>query len=148
MLVIASIYRHPSEDINQFICDFSDCLEKLANEKKNFSILGDKSINIIGTNQLFPQAEKYLQAITSNGAFSLITKPTRVTGKSAKVIDHFITNEVEHTVMSFVIQTSIIDHYIVMCKISKIRTSYNRTPSPLYRNKKKFCAEAFSDKLD
>ena len=33
-LVIASIYRHPSKDINQFICDFSDCLEKLSNEKK------------------------------------------------------------------------------------------------------------------
>ena len=35
-----------------------------------------------------------------------------------------------------------------MCKISKTQTSYNRTPSPLYRNKKKICAEAFSAKLD
>ena len=35
-----------------------------------------------------------------------------------------------------------------MSKISKIQTSYNRTPSPLYRNKKKICAEAFSDELD
>ena len=32
-LVIASIYRHPSEDINQFVFDFSDCLEKLSNKK-------------------------------------------------------------------------------------------------------------------
>ena len=39
VLVIASIYRHPSEDINQFICDFSDCLEKLSNEKKTFTFL-------------------------------------------------------------------------------------------------------------
>ena len=31
-LAIASIYRHPSEDMNQFIYDFSDCLEKLSNE--------------------------------------------------------------------------------------------------------------------
>ena len=28
-LVIASIYTHPREDINQFISDFSNCLEKL-----------------------------------------------------------------------------------------------------------------------
>ena len=41
-----------------------------------------------------PQAEKYLQAITSNRAFFLITKPTRVTNKSAMVIDHIITNHV------------------------------------------------------
>ena len=38
-LVIASNYRHPSEDINQFICDFSDCQEKLSNEKKHFTFL-------------------------------------------------------------------------------------------------------------
>ena len=64
------------------------------------------------------------------------------------MIDHIITNDVEHTVTPFVIQRSITDHYAVMCKISKTQTSYNRTPSPLYRNKKKFCAEAFSAELD
>ena len=58
------------------------------------------NINIIGTNQLSPQAEKYPQAITSNGAFSLITKPTRVTDKSATVIDHIITNDVEHAILN------------------------------------------------
>ena len=35
-----------------------------------------------------------------------------------------------------------------MCKISKIHTSYNKAPSPLYKNKKKICAEASSDELD
>ena len=120
-LVIASIYRHPSEDINQFICNFSDCLEKLSNEKKIFYILGDININIVGTNQLSPRAEKYLQAITRNGAFFLFTKPTRVTDKSAAVIDHTITNAVEHTVMPFVIQSSITDHYAIIVKLVKFK---------------------------
>ena len=109
--------------------------------KKNFYNLGD--ININGTNQLSPQAEKYLQAITSNGAFSLITKPSPVTDKSATVIDHIITNNVEHTVTPFVMQSSITDHYAVMCKISKAQTSYKRTPSPLYTNKKNFARKLF-----
>ena len=81
-------------------------------KKKTFNILGDINISIIVTNQLSPQAEKYLQAITTNGAFSLITKSTRVTDKSATVIDHIITNDVEHTVMPCVILSSITDHYI------------------------------------
>ena len=34
--------------------------------KKKFYILGDINISIIGTNELSHQAEKYLQAITSN----------------------------------------------------------------------------------
>ena len=96
--------------------------------KKNFYILGDITININGTNHLSLQAEKYLQAITRNGAYSLITKPTRVTDKSATVIDHIITNDVQHTVTLFVVQSSITDHYAVM---RKIQISYNRTPSPL-----------------
>ena len=37
--------------------------------KKTFYILGDININIIGTNHLSPQAEKYLETITSNGPF-------------------------------------------------------------------------------
>ena len=53
----------------------------------------------------------------------------------------------EHIVTPFVIQSSMTDHYAVMFKISKIQTSYNKTPSPLY-TKKKFLAEAFSHELD
>ena len=60
-------------------------------KNKKFCILGDINISINGTNQLSSQAEKYLQAITSNGAFSLISKSTQVTDKLATVIDHIIT---------------------------------------------------------
>ena len=118
-------------------------MEKLSNEEKNFYILGVINIKLNQTNQLFPNAEKYLQATTSNGAFSLITKPTRFTDKSAAAIDHNITNDVEHIVMPFIIQSSVTDHYAVMCKISKIQTSHDKTPSPLYRNNKKFVRKLF-----
>ena len=40
-ILIGSIYRHPTEDSNKFLDDFSDCIEKLANEKKRFYIIGD-----------------------------------------------------------------------------------------------------------
>ena len=142
-LVIASIYRHPSEDINQFIFDFSDCLEKLSNEKRNFYIVGDININIIVTNQLSPQAEKYLQAITSNGAFSLITKSTRVTDKSATVIDHIIINDVEHTVMPCVILSSITHHYAAMYKLVKFKQVIIKHHSRSTEIKKKFARKLF-----
>ena len=35
------IYRHPTEDPNKFLDDFSDCMEKLADEKKMLYIIGD-----------------------------------------------------------------------------------------------------------
>ena len=38
-ILIGSIYRHPTEDSSQFLDDFSDCMEKLADEKKCFTFL-------------------------------------------------------------------------------------------------------------
>ena len=61
----------------------------------------------------------------------------------ATVIDLIITNDVEHSVKSSVIQSSITDHRAVMCKISKIQTNRNKTPSLIYGNKRKYFAKVF-----
>ena len=45
-ILIGSIYRHPTEDSNKFLYNFSDCMEKLADEKKMFYIIGDINIDI------------------------------------------------------------------------------------------------------
>ena len=123
-------------------------MEKLADEKKRFYIIGDINIDINRTNQNSPQADRYMQVITSNGAFSLITKPTRVTDKTATVIDHIITNDTAHSILPRVIRTSLTDHYAIMCKISKIEKLGKKLPISLFRTKKKFCPKAFSDNLD
>ena len=123
-------------------------MEKLADEKKMFYIIGDINIDINRTNQKSPQAERCMQVITSNGAFSLITKPTRVTDKTATVIDHIITNDTTHSIFPRVIGTSLTDHYAIMRKIGKIEKLGKKLPIFLYRNKKNFCPEAFSDNLN
>ena len=41
-----------------------------------FYILGDTNINVMKSNKRIPYLDRYLQAITSNGAQSLITEPT------------------------------------------------------------------------
>ena len=135
-LIIGSISRHPSEDANKFIDDFSECLKKLTDKKNTFYILGDINIDTNNSTQNSAQADNYMQVVTSNGAFSLITKPTRVTYKTAMVIDHIITNGTAHTVIPLVILSSANDHYAIMCKISKIETIRTKSPVPLYRNKK------------
>ena len=147
-ILIGSIYRHPTEDSNKFLEDFSDCMEKLADEKKMFYIIGDINIDINKTNQNSLQADRYMQVTTSNEAFSLLTKPTRVTNKTATVIHHIFTNDTAHSILPRVIPTSLTDHYAIMFKISKIEKLCNKLPISLYRNKKNFCPEAFSDNLD
>ena len=147
-ILIGSIYRHPTEDSNKFLYDFSDRMEKLADQKKMFCIIGDINIDINRINQNSLQADRYMQVITSNGAFSLITKPTRVTDKTATVIDHTITNDTAHSILTRVIPTSLTDHYAIMCKISNIEKLGKKLPISLNRNKNNFCPQAFSGNLD
>ena len=118
-------------------------MEKLAGEKKRFYIIGNINIDINRTNQNSPQADRYMQVITSNGAFSLITKPTRVTDKTATVIDHIITNDTAHSILPRVIRTSLTDHYAIMCKISKIEKLGKKLSITLFRNKKKLLSRSF-----
>jgi len=58
-----------------------------------------------------------LNATESNGAFHLITKPTKVTDNSSTVIDHIITNDVVHKLHPSVILSDLTDHYPIMCII-------------------------------
>ena len=66
--------------------------------KKTFYILGDININIYGNN-LYVQAKNYIKAIACNGAYSIITQPTRIIANSATLIDQAVTNDVAHTNM-------------------------------------------------
>ena len=147
-VVLGTVYRHASEDAKKFINDFSHCLEKLAYENKTFYILGDFNINVneAANRSLF--ADSYLQALSSNGAHQIVTKPTRVTDRSFTVIDHIITNDITHTITPRIILSSITDHYPIACRMSKFQASRKNISIPMYRDKKIFCPEAFSDKLN
>ena len=95
-------------------------MEKLADEKKTFCIIGNINIDINKTNQNSRQADRHMQVITSNGAFSLITKPTSVTDKTATVVDHIITDDTAHSILPRVILISPTNHYAFMYRIRKL----------------------------
>ena len=143
-VIIGTIYRHPSENINKFVEDFADCLDKLTENNNTFYILGD--ININTQNKSF--AEKYLNVITSNGAVpvSVITKPTRVTAKTATVIDHIITNDTSHKIIPRVIYSSITDHFLIACKVRQLNLFSRKMNTFFYRDKK-FCSKTYCEEM-
>ena len=112
-LVIGTVYRHPKENVNRFVEDFSECLEKLTSVNSTFYILGDINININKSSLESSPAKKYTDAITSSGAVPIITLPTRVTDNSSTVIDHIITNDLSRHITPCVIRSPMTDHYIV-----------------------------------
>ena len=123
--------------------DFSDCPNKLTESNNTFYILGD--ININTQNKSF--AKKYLNVITSNGAVSVITEPTRVTAKTATVIDHIITNDSNHKIIPSVKYGSITDHFLIACKVTQLNLFSRKMNTFFYRDKRKFCSKTYYEEM-
>ena len=126
---------------------FRNALKNLRMIKNDKQILGDTNNNVMKSDKRTPQADRYLQALTSNRAQSLITKPKRVTDKTATIIDHIMTNDVDHKLNPFIIPSLIADHYVIACKITKFKAIKNKVTIPQYRDKKTFCSETLDQEL-
>ena len=74
--VIGTLYRHPGSNALVFCEKLNATLSNLNKTNKKFLILGDLNVNTTGCNQ-HPHAKDYLNMLSSNAAFPLITKPTR-----------------------------------------------------------------------
>ena len=83
LFIVGVIYRHPKGDVNNFLTALNKKLDLLNN--KQYYLFGDFNINVNSTvnNE---DGLNYLNTISSNGAYSLINKPTRVTKVSQKII--------------------------------------------------------------
>jgi len=73
----------------------------------------------INTKEINGNSTDYLNMLSSNCATSIINIPTRVTQTSATILNHVITNENRHEILSVVIDYAIADHYPVMAVIGK-----------------------------
>ena len=83
------------------------------------------------------------------GILPLITKPTRVSDSSATIIDHILTNDLEHSSILGIVETNeISDHYPILCQ-SQVNTDSKKEDSTVtfYRDKSKFDSNPFNDKL-
>ena len=67
------------------------------------------------------------------GILPLITKPTRVSDSSATIIDHILTNDLEHSsILGIVEKTEISDHYPILCQVKLTQTRKKRIALSLF----------------
>ena len=58
-----------------------------------YNIIGDFNIDVNSIN-ISNNSTLFLNILNSNGIFSLIDKPTHITGSSSTIIDHILTNNI------------------------------------------------------
>ena len=114
--VISTLYRHPRSNAFVFCEKLNATLSNLNKTTKKFLILGDLNLNTTGCNQ-HPHAKGYLNILSSNAAFPLITKPTRITSTSPTLLDHIITNITQNTLLPGILRSDLSDHFPTFCFI-------------------------------
>ena len=80
------MYRPPNNKVNEFDGLLENFLMKINRENKKCYLLGDFNIDAIklGNNTV---ADKFNNQLLSSSFYPLITKPTRITERSATLID-------------------------------------------------------------
>ena len=113
------IYRHPKGDVNDFISALN---EKLFQKKQTqkYYIHSDLNIDVNPMN-CCSNASTSTQMVASNGAYSLIDKPTHITNTSQTVIDHIITNDTTSIIYPIIFLSDITDHHPVACVLTNGR---------------------------
>lgn len=108
---INTVYRPPSGNITQFMNQIKKCLEE--SNKKTVYLVGDLNLNSLEYNTNNKVKNAFDMFFQSN-LIPLINKPTRVTKRSASIIDHILTNNLNlENTNSGIIKCDVTDHFPV-----------------------------------
>ena len=103
--LLDAIYRPPSEHV-EWIDNFHEMLEGPFNLTHDIMMLGD--FNIDFNKDL---SQRWLYVLEHFQLFQLVTTPTRVTERSATIIDHIYTTNLERISNVEVSTESLSDHF-------------------------------------
>ena len=90
-IIVGVTYRMPDSSVDVFNEMMCDILSVVTKEKKICYLIGDLNIDLLKHEEHRPTSD-FVDILYANNMFPLIVKPTRVTDKSAALIDHIMTN--------------------------------------------------------
>ena len=103
------IYRPPDQNMKEFNKSIDTLLSKIADqEKKLLYIMGDFNINLLN-NDVHESTGEFVDILSSHSLYASIVKPTRITSKSATLIDNIFTNNLANQT-SGILMSDISDH--------------------------------------
>ena len=108
-IIVGCLYRPPDASLNDFNRSVEDILTAISFENKLSYIMGDFNINILNSHSHQPTNE-FINLMTSNSLYPLISKPTRITSSTATLIGNTFTNNLELKMNANILYTDWSDH--------------------------------------
>ena len=107
---VGVVYRPPGSDLARFMDRMGVILSKFSGKRLN--LMGDFNLDLIKSSQHLATGE-FLAILNNVGLHHLISLPSRITPKSATLIDNIFSTDIGFDVSSGLILTSISDHFPV-----------------------------------
>ena len=123
-VIIGWIYRPLNTDIAEFNRHMTEILDKMKSENKMVACIGDYNIPLMNIDSHGPSQE-FSEMVYSYSMYPCIIKPTRVTTKSASLIDNISCNNMpDSSLFTGILYTDISDHFPIFY-IDKSLTNTN-----------------------
>ena len=109
-LIVGVVYRRPKSNIELFIAQLENILEVVSRERKTCIITGDFNLDLFKADSC-SYVQDLIATLQARNFKNIITKATRVTAKSATLLDHLWSNNASLACSSSVIYSRISDHF-------------------------------------
>ena len=120
MVILASCYRAPNTDQVIFLKEYREFLKKLEGQNCPYLIGIDHNLDLI-KNSVHHNTQSFIELNLENGCLPCISKPTRVTHKSATLIDNIFCAEGMYSkCRSYILLEDISDHLPCICHFSDV----------------------------
>ena len=132
-VLIAVIYRPPNNKINDFTDSLESFLININKENKKCYLMGDFNIDAlkIGNNCT---TDTFINQLLSSSFYPLITKPTRITERSATLIDNILTNRLNNCNINGILFSDLSDHLPLFTIEKNVKVKYQNSSCSMKRN--------------
>lgn len=122
--IICGVLYREHNDPTKFLDYLSETLYNFNKSSKTVCIMGDFNIDLLKY-ESSKYSKEFLNYLYSSAFFPTITKPTRIYGESATLIDNILLNKIEYKSVSGNIVSDISDHFSQFCILynCKVRRS-------------------------
>ena len=116
-ILVVSGYRPPNCNMKVFIKEYSKLITKLKKCRHHEIIIGiDHNLDLLKAN-LHPQTNEFLEVNLRKSLIPCISKPTRITHKTASLIDNIMTSpSIQFNQSPFILVEDISDHMPILVK--------------------------------
>ena len=109
--IIGSLYRPPNTNVDKFLVEYNDTLERIGSEKNKEVILGmDHNLDLLKQSS-HKRTQTFVENTLDHALLPVITKPTRISRTSATLIDNvIISDKLQLNYTSNILVSNLSDH--------------------------------------